>query len=1003
MDVSRQRPSVYSIAAHRGFADALVAGLIPRYREDRFGLARLTLLLPSRRTARTVTEAFVRASDGGLLLPRMAVVGDLDIDETLGPLLDPIGAGAGIPPACDPAFRLLRVAQFLKEEMGDEAPGESALLRQARSIVRSMDRLSVEDVPPSRLLDLDLGDLAEHWMDSLRTFARVQARWAIELDVRGEVDPPERRNRLLDHAAKAWREAPPPHPVVAAGVTSASPAVARLLRSIADLESGAVILPDLDLSMPDEVWDSLGNAGAPAGEGEPPFARGDAVTHPQYHLKLLLNRMGLARGEVQPWHRSGVSPARPERSRAISNLFLPPEASAVWAELSAEDRRLSGVRLMKCAHPEEEAQSIAILAREALVVPEKRVAVVTPDRNLAARVVALLSRWNIVADDSAGRPLPQTPAGRLLLHLSEVLAEHAAPVPLLALLGHPLVRADGRRAAWLDHVRQLDLALRGPRPGPGLAGVRDHLRGTGIARRFPQLAQWWDEPATALSPLFQRTDDVTLGEWLALLAEVAEDLCGEALWSRPDGRALAQFIEQWSLAAANARLAVRPAELPALLRDALDEVAVRPPWGGHPRLAIYGLLEARMSRADLVICGGMAEGVWPGVPSVDPLLAPAVLRALGIPGADFRIGLAAHDLAAALGAPEVVLSHAARDAEGPAIPSRFLLRIRAMLGDRASKAHEETRAVALAGAIDDAPQSAPYPQPMPMPSAEQRRVDIAVTALDRLRGDPYQFYAASILRLKTLDPLDSDPTPAWRGMAVHEILQLWHEAGTPPGELIPLAERKLAEMSTHPFMAALWRPRLVNALAWVEEHTDALLGQGRKPALWEQWGDIRVDGIKVFGRADRIDRLEDGSLAIVDYKTGMPPSARMVREGFSLQLGLIGLIAREGGFRDLSGDPVAFEYWSMARNKARGFGYVASPVKTANNRAELMPEDFVPITGEYLREAIARWILGEEPFTARLNPDLPGYTDYDQLMRLDEWQGRSRRNDGEEGASGDAA
>ena len=54
--------NVWSIAAHRGFADALVAGLIPRYSEPRFGLARLTLLLPSRRTVRTLTEAFVRAS-----------------------------------------------------------------------------------------------------------------------------------------------------------------------------------------------------------------------------------------------------------------------------------------------------------------------------------------------------------------------------------------------------------------------------------------------------------------------------------------------------------------------------------------------------------------------------------------------------------------------------------------------------------------------------------------------------------------------------------------------------------------------------------------------------------------------------------------------------------------------------------------------------------------------------------------------------------------------------
>ena len=124
-------PLVYSIAAHRGFADALVAGLIPRYSEPEIGLARLTLLLPSTRAARTLQEAFVRVSDGGLLMPRMAVVGDLDLDETLGALLDPLG-NADIPPAVDPTRRWLRLAEILREEMGDTAPRGPALLRLAR-------------------------------------------------------------------------------------------------------------------------------------------------------------------------------------------------------------------------------------------------------------------------------------------------------------------------------------------------------------------------------------------------------------------------------------------------------------------------------------------------------------------------------------------------------------------------------------------------------------------------------------------------------------------------------------------------------------------------------------------------------------------------------------------------------------------------------------------------------------------------------------------------------
>lgn len=993
MTEGASRPRVWSIAAHRGFADALVAGLIPRYREDRFGLARLTLLLPSQRAIRTVTEAFIRASGQGLLLPRMAVVGDLDLDETLGPLLDPIGAGLDIPEAVDPVWRLLRLAQILRQVLGGDAPGAAALLRQARGLAQGMDRLLVEGIHPEQLLDEAVvgiaSDLSVHWIENTRIFASVFAIWQAELDALGRIDAPERRNRLLDHAAQTWRTRPPSHPVIAAGVTSASPAVAKLLRTVADMPDGGVILPDLDLALDADVWEALGSAGGPDGAV---FDRGDVVTHPQYHLKLLLNRMGIARGEVQPWHRAGLSPAPPERSRAISNLFLPPEASAAWVSLEAKDRRLSGVRVMEAAHPEEEAQAIAVLVREALAEPERRVAVITPDRSLAARIVAHLGRWNIIADDTAGRPLPQTAAGRVLLQLAEVVAERVAPVALVALLGHPLVQAGDKRPAWLERVRQLDLVLRGPRPGPGLPATRQAVEK--FEKRFPGLTDWWSGVEDLLFPLVSLEGALPLDAALVALADAGEALCGAGMWAQSDGRCLSQFVERWREAAGNGPSMVDCADLPALLRDAMDEISVRPPYGGHPRLAIYGLLEARMSRADLVICGGLTEGTWPGNPAPDPLLAPPILRALGIPGADFRIGLSAHDLAAALGAPEVVLSFAHRDATGPAIPSRFLLRIQAMLGEQL---RTENRAIDLAKALGDAAPAPAYPRPEPMPTAEQRRVPIAVTALDRLRGDPYQFYASAILDLRSLDPIDADPTPAWKGTAVHDVLKAWHEAGGMPGELVPLAERMFDEMSAHPFMRTMWKPRLINALHWIEEETDRLNGEGREVLSVEQKGEIVVDGIRIHGRADRIDKLADGSLGVVDYKTGMPPSGKMVEQGFALQLGLLGLIAQGGGIDGVAGVPTRFEYWSLGRNKERGFGYMKSPVKENARQSGIPLDDFLPETDRFLREAIARWLLGDEPFTARLNPDLPGYADYDQLMRLDEWQGRERAN--AEGAS----
>ncbi len=1009
---ARWGPQIYSIAAHRGFADALVAGLVPRYGDASFGLARLTLLLPSRRAARTVSEALVRqlgqggggrGSGGqggggqggggqGMLLPRMAVVGDLDLDEALGPLLDPLGAGAAISPAADPIRRWLRLAELIRAARGAEAPRGSALLRLAFATGRVMDRLlaeeiALEDLQGERVLDL-LGDLAEHWLRSLELFRHVCKTWSLELEERGEVDAATRRNLLFRHAATAWAAHPPAHPVVAAGVTGAAPALAALLRTVSQLPQGAVVLPDLDLSMSADVWEELGAAGAPVGDGAAtPFTRGDAVTHPQYHLKLLLNRMGVARGEVQQWHRAGLGKGPPERSHAISSLFLPPQASRLWVDLPPERRRLAGVRLIEAANPDEEAQAIALIAREALEVAGRRIAVVTPDRELAARVVQHLRRWDIEADDSAGLPLPQTTAGRLFLLLAEVAAEQAAPVPLVALLEHPLVAAGEERGLWLTQARAFELALRGPRPAPGLEPLE-------AAVERAKVGQWWRGVAAILAPLLVPSGDTRrrLADLLDTMASAGEALCGEGLWAREDGRALAQFVEDLRLHAREVGTAIEPTEVPAVLREAMERIAVRPSYGGHPRVAIYGLLESRGARADLMICAGLNEGAWPATPATDPLLAPAVLRALGVPGADFRIGLAAHDLAGALGAPAVVLSRSRRDAGGPTIPSRFLLRVRALLGSDLIDEYRDTAAIDLARALDaPAPLGPhavipPHPRPQPKPSAEQRRVSLSVTGLDRLRSDPYQFYASKILGLAELDPLDAAPTPAWQGSLAHAILEGWHKG---EGELAALMEAHLAAMNAHPLTRAMWRPRLERALQWVALQIGADLE--RRVVLVEQWGRIEVRGVKISGKVDRIDALPGGGLAIVDYKTGRPPSGREVAAGYALQLGTLGLMAAANGFDGLAGAPSRFEYWSLGRAKEKdhptGFGYVVTPVLEGRKQQGIPPEDFLPEAKRLLEEALDRWILGDEPFTARLNPDAPGYATYDHLMRLDEWVG----------------
>jgi ATP-dependent helicase/nuclease subunit B len=205
-----------------------------------------------------------------------------------------------------------------------------------------------------------------------------------------------------------------------------------------------------------------------------------------------------------------------------------------------------------------------------------------------------------------------------------------------------------------------------------------------------------------------------------------------------------------------------------------------------------------------------------------------------------------------------------------------------------------------------------------------------------------------------------------------------------PARLRPRAEALLADADAHPLMRALWQPRLLEAIDWIAGEVVRGRESGRRPLRAEAWGETELAGIRLQGMADRIDRLADGALAIVDYKTGTPPGPKAVAAGFSMQLGLLGLIAERGGFAGVEGRPAAFEYWSLAR-KSGALGFVASPV---GGRSGIEPGDFTAIAARHFIAAAQAWLTGSAPFTARLHPEHAPYGDYDQLMRLEEWYGR---------------
>ncbi|WP_426258581.1 double-strand break repair protein AddB [Sphingomonas sp. DC1600-2] len=980
--VEAKGPRLFTIPAHRAFADALAAGLIRQFGGDDLGLARGLVLLPNNRAKRALTDAFVRASAGGLLLPRMVAIGDPALEEAVGAALDPADDPAPVPPAVAPLQRRMILARLVSEERAriGQVVDAAEAVRLAGELARTLDQLLVEEIPPRRLREIELNEaMSAHWQRALDLFAVVLDRWPAELQRIGRIDAAERRGLLLQRLAERWDRTPPAGFVCAAGVTDSAPAVARLLRCVADSPRGMVVLADLATGMDEVEWQALGPHAPDPATG---LTRRSIETHPQFHLKLLLERMSVNRSEVRLWRDGSDHDATVARGKAVANALASAEFTAKWTTLGPEQRRLGGIAAAELATPGEEAQAIALALREVAETPGRTGALVTPDRGLARRVAAHCARWGIAIDDSAGRPLSILPSGTLLTALAEAATQRFAPLALLTLLKHPLVRFGDARREWLDGVRALDRVLRGPRPAAGLVGIDLHLR---TARRAEAPAAWWGEARALLEPIERVFDGGArpIADLLAALREAAQALCGDALWAGPAGRAAAELLREAEDHAAHGPAVIEPASLGPLLKTLMDEVAVRPQQGGHPRLAIYGLIEARLQTADVMILGGLNEGTWPGLPAPDPWLAPRIRTELGLPGLDRGVGMAAHDLAQALGAPAALMTRARRGGTQPAIASRFWLRLQALAGDRFERA---TALEGWARALDDPGAHVPAAKPMPEPPAERRPKAIAVTDVDRLKADPYAFYAKRILGLTQLDPVDADPSAAWRGTAVHDILERW--AREDACALDKLHERARAMFDgAHPMQRALWRPRLMEAIDWIVAQMGKNVDSGRTVLAVEQSGEIAIAGVTLTGKFDRIDRLPDGALAVIDYKTGKPPSPAAVREGFSLQLGLLGLIAERGGYAGIAGKARGFEYWSLSK-KGDAFGYVTSPVDAEGKGDKVVPEDFTTLAARHFSDAVADWLTGTRAFEAKLHPDYAPYAEYDQLMRRDEWYGR---------------
>jgi len=1004
------------------FARALLDGrLIEGFPSDGgpFALASATIYVPTRRAARALGDALRQASGGAsLILPRIAPLGAFEPTQDSRLFEEPDDAGEA-PPAVSALERrmvLARLAQAwgraLKGAIApvDESGAPRFDEREAPLVVASpaqafalagdlaglIDDMTIEGVPWRRLETLAPGEFDAYWRITL-DFLKIAAEyWPKHLAERGLIDEAARGALLVEHEIARLEAGRFGGPVIVAGSTGARRATAKLIAAVARAPQGAVVLPDLDLTLDDESWRMIG---------------GQAIaTHPQAGLWRLLDEIGAARTDVR--EIGGVAPPLAARARLISEALRPADSTELWRrrdDALAEDkvsRGLAGLAVIEAADEAEEALALAVAMREALETPDKRAALISPDLGLTRRVLAELARWGVAPDVSAGRSLSDSPAGvfgRLVL-----AAAQREPLDFAALLHHPMARLGRPRAALDAAARALELgALRGVLPATRLAdpqrlfaAARARKDGAGARlgeRHWREAEALLNDALKALAPLAALSDEAPLAAHIdahrrALAAFCLDEGGADRLTATADGATLAGLLDEWR-AAAPEDFAMSAADYRALFEQVAGETPAPDAAKPHSRLQILGLLEARLLSFDVALIAGLDETVWPPSAETDAFLNRPMRAELGLSPPERRIGQTAHDFVAALGAPKAILSRAKKRGGAPTVASRFLQRLAAAAGEAAFGAALQRGEIYLswARAVDRPGAVLRAERPRPKPPLKLRPTKLSVTRIETLRRDPYAIYAERILKLKPLDPIAQPAGFREIGVEWHAALNEFtkaYPAGPPPANardrLFAVARAKFAALLEDANFRLLNWPRIEQGLEFFlsfdrerREHTLRILSE-EPGSLVVPLGDGSEFTLTAI--ADRIEETQWGAVFLIDYKTGALPGINEARVGFAPQLTLEAAMLARGGFAN------------APRQAPMGATYLKLGGGKGGERRDLNFKDDETLA-DVAEEHYAALIAMLDQFRDESTPYLPrpypkfvgAFGVYDHLARVKEW------------------
>lgn len=972
-----QIPRCFALPLGCDFSISFLQGLRFRLKDmPPEAMGRVEIFVNTRRTERRLHDLLLEGAPG--FLPRIRVISDLAND----PLIC-----RDIPKAISPLRRRLELSRTIAALLDAEpelAP-RTAIFDLADGLASLMDEMHGEGVSAKVFQSLEIdNDFAAHWQRSLK-FLNILAPYFEDTSA---PDNETRQRLVVEHLTQEWAENPPDHPIIVAGSTGSRGATALFMQAVSRLPQGAVVLPGFDFDMPADIFGILAD--------NSDTEMSSNADHPQAGLVKFIHQLGLGMDDLEHWENVNLGQSRSARNKLVSLALRPAPVTDQWLSegpnLGDLADATAGMSILNAPSPRLEALSIALCLRQA-AEDGRKATLISPDRQLTRAVTAALARWNILPDDSAGRPLPLLPPGIFLRLICENLNSSISSENLLVILKHPLCHSLGEgRNLHLLRTRELEMEiLRGGAPEPDFKAIRlwaAERKGDAQALRW---VDWLEacfsvEHQTAIQPL---SDHLQQHRKMAenVVAGPDNDDRESNLWEKPAGIEAARLfkdLEESADAAGN----LSAFEYRALFRSVLNTGEVREPLQVHPDITIWGTLEARVQGADLVILGGLNDGIWPKLPAHDPWLNRVMRAKAGLLLPERRIGLSAHDFQQAIAAPEVMLSRSVRDADAPTVASRWMIRLTNLLsglGDNGVGALAAMEARGnhwqdMASALEEPRfKTEPAQRPSPKPPVSARPKRLSVTQIKTLIRDPFAIYARNVLRLKKLERVRREPDAMLRGQALHQVLEdfvastLQDLPENAADHLLAMAAEIFETQAPWPATRRLWLARLGHiADSFVASE---IKRRERGAAIgFEVWGkaEMTEPEFTLVGKADRIDQKADGALIIYDYKTGAIPTQPQVNK-FDKQLPLEGAMANRGAFEDIDPSDVSgLEYVGMGRE----FRVVSLK----------LDDDQINEAWEGLRNLIRAYQRQDQGYTARARmEERKDKSDYDHLSRFGEW------------------